>query len=55
MSAVCPGFINTPIVDDAYLDGEFEGKRTQIKGFYERFGSRPTWWRRRSLTFAARR
>jgi short-subunit dehydrogenase len=41
VTAVCPGFINTAIVDDAYLDGEFKGKRTQIKSFYERFGSSP--------------
>jgi short-subunit dehydrogenase len=41
VTAVCPGVINTAIVDDAYLDGEFKGKRTQIKSFYERFGSSP--------------
>jgi NAD(P)-dependent dehydrogenase (short-subunit alcohol dehydrogenase family) len=41
VTAICPGFINTPIVDDAYLDGQYEGKRTTIKSFYERFGSSP--------------
>jgi NAD(P)-dependent dehydrogenase (short-subunit alcohol dehydrogenase family) len=41
VTAICPGFINTPIVDDAHLDGEFAGHRTRIKSFYERFGSSP--------------
>lgn len=41
VSAICPGFINTPIVDDAYLDGELESQRARIKRFYERFGSSP--------------
>jgi NAD(P)-dependent dehydrogenase (short-subunit alcohol dehydrogenase family) len=41
VSAICPGFINTPIIDDALLDGELAEQRTRIKGFYERFGSSP--------------
>jgi short-subunit dehydrogenase len=41
VSAICPGFINTPIIDDAYLDGELAGERARIKSFYERFGSSP--------------
>jgi NAD(P)-dependent dehydrogenase (short-subunit alcohol dehydrogenase family) len=41
VSAICPGFINTPIIDDAYLDGELAGERERIKSFYERFGSSP--------------
>jgi NAD(P)-dependent dehydrogenase (short-subunit alcohol dehydrogenase family) len=41
VSAICPGFINTPIIDDAYLDGELAGERDRIKRFYERFGSSP--------------
>ncbi len=41
VSAICPGFINTPIIDGAYLDGDLAGQRTRIKGFYERFGSSP--------------
>jgi NAD(P)-dependent dehydrogenase (short-subunit alcohol dehydrogenase family) len=41
VSAICPGFINTPIIDGAYLDGELAGQRSRIKSFYERFGSSP--------------
>ena len=41
VSAICPGFINTAIVDDAYLDGELAGQRDRIKSFYVRFGSSP--------------
>jgi NAD(P)-dependent dehydrogenase (short-subunit alcohol dehydrogenase family) len=41
VSAICPGFINTPIIDDAYLDGELASERERIKSFYERFGSSP--------------
>ena len=41
VSAICPGFINTPIVDTAYLDGELAGKRDRIQRFYRRFGSSP--------------
>jgi NAD(P)-dependent dehydrogenase (short-subunit alcohol dehydrogenase family) len=41
VSAICPGFINTPIIDDAYMDGEIGEQRARIKRFYERFGSSP--------------
>src|SRR5918992_1944896 len=41
VSAICPGFINTPIVDDALLDGELDRQRDRIQRFYERFGSSP--------------
>jgi short-subunit dehydrogenase len=39
--AICPGLINTHIIDKAYLDGEMSGRRDRIKSFYERFGSSP--------------
>jgi NAD(P)-dependent dehydrogenase (short-subunit alcohol dehydrogenase family) len=41
VSAICPGLINTHIIDKAYLDGEMSGRRDRIKSFYERFGSSP--------------
>ena len=41
VSAICPGFINTPITQGAYLDGELAGSRDRIIRFYERFGSSP--------------
>jgi len=41
VSAICPGLINTPILDGAYLDGGFASQRDRMKRFYERFGSSP--------------
>jgi NAD(P)-dependent dehydrogenase (short-subunit alcohol dehydrogenase family) len=41
VSAICPGFINTPILDGAHLDGELAAQRDRLKSFYERFGSSP--------------
>ena len=41
VSAICPGLINTPIVDKAYLEGELAGQRERIQRFYRRFGSSP--------------
>jgi NAD(P)-dependent dehydrogenase (short-subunit alcohol dehydrogenase family) len=41
VSAVCPGFINTPIIAAALLEGELAEHRDQIQRFYQRFGSSP--------------
>jgi NAD(P)-dependent dehydrogenase (short-subunit alcohol dehydrogenase family) len=41
VSAVCPGFINTPIVATAHLEGELAASRDRIVRFYERFGASP--------------
>jgi NAD(P)-dependent dehydrogenase (short-subunit alcohol dehydrogenase family) len=41
VSAICPGFINTPIIEAAHLQGEIAGQKQEIKRFYERFGSSP--------------
>jgi NAD(P)-dependent dehydrogenase (short-subunit alcohol dehydrogenase family) len=41
VSAICPGFINTPIIAAAHLGGELAGERDRIQRFYERFGSTP--------------
>jgi NAD(P)-dependent dehydrogenase (short-subunit alcohol dehydrogenase family) len=41
VSAVCPGYINTPIIAAAHLQGELREHRDQIQRFYERFGSSP--------------
>ena len=41
VTAICPGFINTPIVAAAHLDGEHAQRRDRIQKFYERFGSSP--------------
>jgi NAD(P)-dependent dehydrogenase (short-subunit alcohol dehydrogenase family) len=41
VSAICPGFINTPITRAAHLDGALEEQRDRIVRFYERFGSSP--------------
>jgi NAD(P)-dependent dehydrogenase (short-subunit alcohol dehydrogenase family) len=41
VSAICPGLINTPIIDAAFLDGELAGERDRIKRIYQRFGSSP--------------
>jgi NAD(P)-dependent dehydrogenase (short-subunit alcohol dehydrogenase family) len=38
---VCPGFINTPIIAAAHLQGELSQHRDRIQRFYERFGSSP--------------
>ena len=41
VSAICPGFINTPIVPSAHIDGEYAASRDRIIRFYERFGASP--------------
>jgi NAD(P)-dependent dehydrogenase (short-subunit alcohol dehydrogenase family) len=41
VSAICPGFINTPITTSAHYDGELAASRDRIVSFYERFGSSP--------------
>jgi NAD(P)-dependent dehydrogenase (short-subunit alcohol dehydrogenase family) len=41
VTALCPGFINTPITAAAHLDGELAAQRGRIQRFYERFGSSP--------------
>lgn len=41
VSAICPGFINTPITTSAHLDGELAASRDRIVRFYQRFGSSP--------------
>jgi short-subunit dehydrogenase len=41
VSAVCPGFINTPIVATAHLQGELAEHRDRIERFYQRFGASP--------------
>lgn len=40
VTAVCPGLINTPIVDATTLSGEV-ADRNEVKAFYERFGVGP--------------
>jgi NAD(P)-dependent dehydrogenase (short-subunit alcohol dehydrogenase family) len=41
VSAVCPGFVNTPIVERARLEGAHAERRGEIQRFYERFGCSP--------------
>jgi NAD(P)-dependent dehydrogenase (short-subunit alcohol dehydrogenase family) len=41
VSAVCPGFINTPIVSSAVMHGDLARQRDRVVRFYERFGSSP--------------
>jgi NAD(P)-dependent dehydrogenase (short-subunit alcohol dehydrogenase family) len=41
VSAVCPGFINTPIIASAHLQGELAQHKDRIQRFYRRFGSSP--------------
>jgi NAD(P)-dependent dehydrogenase (short-subunit alcohol dehydrogenase family) len=41
VSAVCPGFINTPIIAAAHLQGELAQHKDRIQRFYQRFGSSP--------------
>ena len=41
VTAICPGFINTPIVAAATLHGDLAEQRDRIRRFYERFGSSP--------------
>lgn len=41
VSAICPGFINTPITRAAHLQGGLEEQRERIVRFYERFGASP--------------
>ena len=41
VSAICPGFINTPLIPAAHLEGEIVEQRDRIVRFYERFGSSP--------------
>jgi NAD(P)-dependent dehydrogenase (short-subunit alcohol dehydrogenase family) len=41
VSAICPGFINTPITTSAHFDGEYAASRDRIVRFYQRFGASP--------------
>jgi NAD(P)-dependent dehydrogenase (short-subunit alcohol dehydrogenase family) len=41
VSAVCPGFFNTSIIEHAQLDGAHAERRDQVQRFYERFGCSP--------------
>lgn len=41
VSAVCPGYIDTPIITSARLDGRHAEHRDRIQRFYRRFGSSP--------------
>jgi NAD(P)-dependent dehydrogenase (short-subunit alcohol dehydrogenase family) len=41
VSAICPGFINTPIVASAHIDGGLAPTRDKLVRFYQRFGASP--------------
>jgi NAD(P)-dependent dehydrogenase (short-subunit alcohol dehydrogenase family) len=41
VSAVCPGFINTPIIAASHLDGELAHHRDRIQRLYQRYGASP--------------
>lgn len=40
-SAICPGFINTPLIPGSHLEGDMARSRDRIVRFYERFGASP--------------
>jgi putative flavoprotein involved in K+ transport len=41
VSAICPGIVNTRIIQDSTLDGELEAKRELLVKFYAKYGVTP--------------
>lgn len=41
VTALCPGVVNTPIIHDAVIQGEFEERRKDVVNFMQKFGTSP--------------